>query len=47
MTTPRRGRLTALVVTGSALAFGVFEFLTGLAPGLRAACVLLAGTASR
>ncbi|MEV7418000.1 MFS transporter [Streptomyces sp. NPDC089919] len=44
VTTARRGRPTALVVTGSALGFGVFEFLTGLAPGLPAACVLLAGT---
>lgn len=44
VTTARRGRPTALVVTGSALAFGALEAITGLAPTLPAACVLLALT---
>ncbi|MCX5375861.1 MFS transporter [Streptomyces sp. NBC_00091] len=43
-TTARRGRPTALVVTGSALAFGAAEALTGLAPTLPTACLLLALT---
>uniref|UniRef100_A0AAU2K3I2 MFS transporter n=1 Tax=Streptomyces sp. NBC_00049 TaxID=2903617 RepID=A0AAU2K3I2_9ACTN len=41
VTTARRGRPTALVVTGSALAFGALEALTGLAPNLAVACLLL------
>ncbi|MFE2851321.1 MFS transporter [Streptomyces lavendulae] len=40
-TTARRGRPTALVVTGSALAFGATEALAGLAPTLTTACLLL------
>ncbi|MER5809193.1 MFS transporter [Streptomyces sp. NPDC002033] len=40
-TTARRGRPTALVVTGSALAFGATEAVTGLAPTLPVACLLL------
>ncbi|MEJ8642474.1 MFS transporter [Streptomyces sp. MS1.HAVA.3] len=44
VTTARRGRPTALVVTGSAMAFGALEAVTGLAPSLPAACVLLALT---
>ncbi|WP_411104032.1 MFS transporter [Streptomyces sp. cmx-4-9] len=43
-TTARRGRPTALVVTGSALAFGALEAVTGLAPTLASACLLLALT---
>ncbi|MFJ4775322.1 MFS transporter [Streptomyces sp. NPDC088762] len=41
VTTARRGRPTAAVVAGSALAFGALEAVTGLAPDLPAACVLL------
>ncbi|MFD8021497.1 MFS transporter [Streptomyces lavendulae] len=40
-TTARRGRPSALVVTGSALAFGATEALAGLAPTLTTACLLL------
>lgn len=40
-TTARRGRPTALVVTGSALAFGATEAVAGLAPTLPVACLLL------
>lgn len=40
-TTARRGRPSALVVTGSALAFGITEALVGLAPTLTTACLLL------
>ncbi|MEU2829836.1 MFS transporter [Streptomyces lavendulae] len=40
-TTARRGRPSALVVTGSALAFGATEALAGLAPTLSTACLLL------
>lgn len=43
-TTARRGRPTALVVAGSALAFGALEAVTGLAPTLPVACLLLALT---
>ncbi|WP_308344881.1 MFS transporter [Streptomyces sp. ISL-94] len=41
VTTARRGRPTALVVAGSALAFGALEAVTGLAPDLPTACLLL------
>ncbi|MFG2876062.1 MFS transporter [Streptomyces sp. NPDC048337] len=41
VTTARRGRPTAPVVAGSALAFGALEAVTGLAPNLPAACLLL------
>ncbi|MFD3698275.1 MFS transporter [Streptomyces sp. NPDC058646] len=40
-TTARRGRPTAAVVAGSALAFGALEAVTGLAPTLPVACLLL------
>lgn len=40
-TTARRGRPSALVVTGSAVAFGATEALAGLAPTLTTACLLL------
>ncbi|WP_073917042.1 MFS transporter [Streptomyces sp. CB00455] len=43
-TTARRGRPTALVVAVSALAFGALEAVTGLAPDLPTACLLLALT---
>ncbi|MDK9494706.1 MFS transporter [Streptomyces katrae] len=43
-TTARRTRPTAAVVTGSALAFGATEALTGLAPTLPTACLLLSLT---
>ncbi|MGW6859144.1 MFS transporter [Streptomyces xanthophaeus] len=43
-TTARRGRPTAVVVAGSALAFGALEAVTGLAPTLPTACLLLALT---
>ncbi|MEU9717822.1 MFS transporter [Streptomyces sp. NPDC047976] len=42
--TARRTRPTAAVVTGSALAFGATEALTGLAPTLPTACLLLSLT---
>ncbi|MFJ5549822.1 MFS transporter [Streptomyces sp. NPDC093225] len=42
--TARRGRPRAALVTGSALAFGVFETAAGLAPSFPAAVVLLAAT---
>ncbi|MEV7725910.1 MFS transporter [Streptomyces sp. NPDC087917] len=40
-TMARRGRPTALVVTCSAIAFGAAEAVTGLAPTLPVACLLL------
>ncbi|MEU3726224.1 MFS transporter [Streptomyces sp. NPDC031705] len=40
-TSSRRARPTTAVVTGSALAFGATETLTGLAPTLPTACLLL------
>ncbi|MGE7387456.1 MFS transporter [Streptomyces sp. NPDC004126] len=43
-TTARRTRPTEAVVTGSALAFGAAEALTGLAPTLPTACLLLSLT---
>lgn len=44
LTTGRRGRPSAALVTGSALGFGVLEFAAGLAPTYAAAVVLLLGT---
>ncbi|MFJ6937486.1 MFS transporter [Streptomyces sp. NPDC101132] len=43
-TTARRGRPSAGVVTGGAVAFGALEALTGFAPSLPVALVLLAAT---
>ncbi|MDA5280861.1 MULTISPECIES: MFS transporter [unclassified Streptomyces] len=44
VTTARRGRPTATLVVASAIAFGLLETLTGLAPTFATALVLLAAT---